>query len=349
MRSLRTTALFLLPVFSASAHHSRVGYDSSTVTEFAGTVERVIWANPHIRLTLSVLGDSGEAELWQLEGMDVTRMDRAGIPHDLIEEGSIVRVAGDRSRRGDNRMFVRHVLLPDNTELLLAANTEPRWNTESTRVLGFEFPLTEASEVVSEDSEGIFRVWFPAARGTPEFAANPPFTAEGRAAYQSYDPVTDDPVLDCTPPGMPRVMTRSGSRPIEFIDNGDQILIRVEPFALVREIEMMEQERLSGIRLRPLGFSRGRWVGRALIVTTTGIDWPYFQLYGFEGGPQSTETEVVERFTLSEDEQSLAYDITVNDPVNFTEPVIVQSYLTYEWRPGGRLMPYLDCTTPLSE
>ncbi len=351
MRSLKTTVLLLLPVLSASAHHSRVGYDASTVTEFQGTVERVNWANPHIRLTVSVATEDGGTDIWQLEGMDVTRMDRAGIPHDLIEAGSIVRVAGDRSRRGDNRMFVRHVLLPDNTELLLAANTEPRWDNAAARVIGFEYPLIEAAEPVLADAEGIYRVWFPvpASRGVPTFAENPPFTAAGRAAYDAYDPVTDDPVLDCTPPGMPRVMTRTGARPIEFVDQGDRILIHVEPFAQVREVRMTDRAEPAGRLPRPLGYSAGRWEGGTLVVTTTGIDWPYFQLYGFEGASQSTETEIIERFTLGDDERSLAYDITANDPVNFTEPVTVRSYQTYEWRPGGRLMPYTDCTMPLSE
>jgi hypothetical protein len=349
MKYLRTTVLLLLPALSASAHHSRVGYNSSTITELRGTVERIIWTNPHIRMTLSVPSETGETEQWQLEGMDVTRMDRAGIPHDLIKEGSFVLVAGDRSTRGDNRMFVRHVLLPDRTELLLAANTEPRWEAEATRVLGADFPLIEAFESVAGDEEGIFRVWFPIARSRPGFAANPPFTAEGRAANQAYDPVTDDPVLDCRPPGMPRVMTRTGARPIEFVDDGDQIVMQVEPFAQRREIGMTDNGERVSLPRRPLGYSRGYWEGRTLVVTTTGIDWPYFQLYGFEGGPQSAATEIIERFTLSEDERSLAYDITLIDPVNYSEPLTVQSYLTYESRPGGRLMPYLDCTTPLTD
>ena len=64
----------------------------------------------------------------------------------------------------------------------------------------------------------------------------------------------------------------------------------------------------------PLGFSMGRWDGNTLTVTTTRIDWLYFD---GQGTPQSPAVEVTERFTLSNDQTELAFHMTVVDPVTF--------------------------------
>ncbi len=340
MRFLNVTWLLLFPLF-ASTHHSAAEYDS-VLTELEGTVDRVQWMNPHVRLILNVPGDDGSTERWQLEGMDATRLDRAGLPHDLMEVGAKVVVAGRRSTRRPSRMFVENVLLPDGLELLLFAQAQPRW---SERVVGSQYPMAERSAPVQEAVEGIFRVWTPSPGGRtfPAFASDPPFTSAGRAAYESFDLLTDDPILNCTPPGMPRIMTRAGSRPIEFVNDGDRILIRVEAFAQVREIEMTGGDGFQTRPPRPLGYSWGRWEDNTLVITTTRIDWPRFNLYGFEGAPQSPETEIIERFTLSGDERELVYDITANEPLTFTEPVTAERYQTYGWRPGMELMPYGEC------
>jgi len=346
MRFVYVATLLLLPVL-ASAHHSRAEYDSSVVIELEGTVERVQWMNPHLRLTLRVPIEDGKTELWRLESTDVTRLDRAGLPHDLIEVGGIVRVAGDASSR-PRRMFVRHLLLPDDTELLLSGDEQ--WWPEAERVVGSAYPLIEAPDPVVEVVDGLFRVWFPGAiNPPPDFVSDPPFTDSARAAYAAYDPVHDDPVLNCTPPGMPRLMTRAGRRPIEFVSEGDKYLIRVEAFALVREIHMTATESFQEQPPRSLGYSVGHWEGSTLVVTTTGIDWPYFDFYDFDGAPQSTETEITEWFTLSEDERELTYDISANDPLTFTEPVTAKGYRIYEWRPGQKLMPYEECGGELIE
>ena len=92
----------------------------------------------------------------------------------------------------------------------------------------------------------------------------------------------------------------------------------------------------------PLGYSTGKWDGESLVVTTTDISWPYFQLYGLEGVPQSPETTLVERFTASADASELLYDIAATDPHTFTATVTAQSYRTFRWVPGFEFLPQ-DC------
>jgi hypothetical protein len=92
----------------------------------------------------------------------------------------------------------------------------------------------------------------------------------------------------------------------------------------------------------PLGHSTGRWDGDTLVVTTTDIDWPYFQLYGLEGIPQSVEMTLVERFTPSADGNTLTYDLAATDPRTFTRSVTAEGYRTFRWQPGFEFLPQ-DC------
>jgi hypothetical protein len=92
----------------------------------------------------------------------------------------------------------------------------------------------------------------------------------------------------------------------------------------------------------PLGWSTGRWDGESLIVTTTDISFPYFQLYGLEGVPQSTEMEIVERFIPTADGATLSYDISATDPRTFTRTVSAEGYRTFRWQPGFEFLPP-DC------
>jgi len=80
--------------FPVLAHHSTAEYDNNTITEAEGTVVDVSWFNPHVRLTISTEAFDGETMLWELEGMGVMRLDRAGIPRDLVSVGTTVRFAG---------------------------------------------------------------------------------------------------------------------------------------------------------------------------------------------------------------------------------------------------------------
>ena len=83
----------------------------------------------------------------------------------------------------------------------------------------------------------------------------------------------------------------------------------------------------------PLGYSVGKWEGEALVITTTHIDWPYFELYGLVGVPQSRAMRIVERFTPRDGGATLKYDWSATDPAAFTETVTYEGYATFRWNP----------------
>ena len=169
-------------------------------------------------------------------------------------------------------------------------------------------------------------------------------TDSARAAYESFDPLADDPVLDCVTPGMPEAMTYIGFHPMEIAQLGDgNIEIRMESDDNVRLVHMGDDVNAEGQSPSPLGYSVGRWEDDVLVVTTTRISWPYFKVLGLVAAPQSEQMAIVERFTLDREGGELTYGFTANDPTTFTEPVTAERYHIWRYHPRIQVEPY-ECT-----
>ncbi len=328
---IRFTALLVAACISslAVAHHSLAPFfDRTSSAELEGVVDAVHWRNPHLRITLSVVNESGEAESWQLEGGSVNELQRRGYSADTFPVGQTVRVAGMNSLSGANLLAVTNVLLPDGREVVVgnAPNTPLKWTEEGSSSRGRI--IDEAlAERARREAQGIFRVWN---RARP-LMKTLPYTAAAIAGREAWAPSTDT-ASRCIPQGLPPVM--DNPYPIEFVADGDDIVLRVEEWDTVRTIHMgpdAEQGRRPG----HLGYAIGRWEESTLVVETTDVAWPYFDEVGT---PQTGKLEMLERFTLSEDENRLDYELTVTDPWTFTAPAVLTGY--YLWAPGLRVEPF---------
>ena len=321
-------------------HHSTAEYRDTGVLELTGEVVRVQWRNPHVRIALRVENDEGEDQIWEMEAQDLNSLDRAGISRDLVQVGQTVTVAGHPSSRRSNGFQLTNLLLPDDREILMVLSREPRWGGE---VLGDRTaPRGRADQFVAPVDD-IYRVWTTSQTNTPAFSQDPPFTPEGRADYESFDP-NDDPVLGCVSPGMPEAMTYIGPHPVEFVQlaNGD-IRMLIESDDNERIIHMNPDADPAGQPPSPLGYSVGRWEDNVLVVTTNRIGWPYFKVRGIVAAPQSEAMEIVERFAFDGERGELIYGFTASDPSTFTEPVTAERYHVWRYRPGIEVQPY-ECT-----
>jgi hypothetical protein len=325
----------------AAAHHSTAEYDASSVVEARGEVVSVLWRNPHVRFQVSTKSVDGDERLWEIESADLTRLDRAGLPRNLLNVGDTITFAGNPSTRTERRMYVTNLLITDGREILLRGNVRPRWSTE--RAVNTDAIAARTSAAAPTGNKFFGRVFVPAREGqAPAWVRDPPLTAAARAGKAAYDEVVDDPVLGCISPGMPRVMLRSGPYAVRFVERGADLVLQNEWFEIDRLIHMDGQEPSAATPYTPLGYSAGRWDGDALVITTTHIDWPYFELYGLVGVPQSRAMRIVERFTPRDDNATLRYDFAATDPVNFTETVAYENYVTFRFNPSLDFLPY-DC------
>ena len=335
MKSSTLLALSILPV-AAFGHHSVVAnFDADIITEVEGEVTEILWRNPHVAFKLKSRDSSGAEAEWNLETHSLSIMRRMDVTEPFIKVGDRVKAAGWPAHRG-NGMFVNNMLLPGGEEFVFTFNAEPsdlRW---SDRLWGTNERWFAAGGDSSAAERGIFRVWSTTLATGEGFIWLPeyPLTKSARAVQAEFNPLTDDPLLNCALKGMPGLM--GAPYPLEFIDQGNVIVMRLEEYDSIRTIYTGPQ---SDVEPEPsiLGYSTGHWDGETLVVETSHLNWGHFQGRGIR---PSDAIELVERFTPTADGSRLQYEITVTDPATFTEPVVMTK--SWVWLPDVSVEPY-DC------
>jgi Family of unknown function (DUF6152) len=299
--------LLALPA-AATAHHSfGAHFLMDQFAEIEGRVTDINWVNPHIRFYI----EDANGEMWEIEAGPVNLLTRMGIQKDTIPVGATIRARGNPGRNDEHVLWVSNILLPDRTEILAAPGAKPYWESKA---LGDDSEFFEAGDLALPEGgqRSLYRVWTPLISQFPRPVGDPSLTAAGEAAQARYG-IDKQVVADCEVPGMPFAMM--SPYPIEFIDDGDRIRIRGEAYDLERVAWLKPLENAPAPS--PEGYSLAHFEGDTLVIETSGID---YHSYGDLGPAQSDRSNVVERFTLSEDGLGLDYAITITDPVMLAEP-----------------------------
>jgi hypothetical protein len=298
-------ALAILPIV-ARAHHSLAEYDRTSIFEIEGELVAVRWRNPHVMFTVRVAGLNGQLQDWELESSAVYVVERSGVQESLFAGGGHVKAAGWRSP-DRSAMRVTNLLLPSGEEILLTGVVGNRWSDDYSggRLAG---------ERVDRADLDLYRVWSIEDLGKYSQSVQ---QSEVQLTATGQQKMAAEFTLDlCSPQGMPSIM--QNPLPIEFINNGDTINIRLVSFGVVRTIHMGGASSVELMPLSDLGYSVGRRTGDTLEVRTTRVGWPY---YDDLGTPQTNNVEIMERFSLLDGKSRLSYRQTVSDPASFLEPL----------------------------
>ncbi len=331
-------AAFLLSLYErASAHHAAaVYYDNSTIIEVRGVLTDVRWHNPHIAFTLLSREGGTEVE-WLVESNSVSSLRQLGIAEDQLTPGEIVTVAGWLSRSEAYRMSGNNILFPGDREIVLWGSTAYHFTDADYERLSVAD--VESRDLPDADGLGLYRVWSTLTGDRDQdrlWDADYPLTERAIAARAAWDPVRDNPAINCEPKGMPGII--DPPYPMEFIDEGDVILIRQEEFDTVRTIHMTASGAANDPDPSILGHSTGSWDGDTLVIDTTHISWPYLDNRGL---PLSEEARLQERYTVSPDGRRLYLELTVTDPQYLSEPLELDRF--WLWIPENTVQPY-NCT-----
>ncbi len=304
---------------SAFGHHSQAEFDDDAVLELQGEIIAAYWRNPHVNFTLRTVDDDGNEELWEMEAASWNTLARKGVPENVFKAGDRVTIAAHPSTRRPRQLQVNHVLLDSGMEVILSpSGDQPRWSNEyygGTAQTVEPAPLSESSVT----ADGLFQIWAIAGGRRVPLDRELPLTDAAREALAVWNPLAEDPLLKCVPPGMPPAM--GNPYPMQFIEQDGNIVLRLEEFDNVRTIHL--EPNAAANTPGPLGYSVGRWEEGGLIVETTNINYPYFNRVGVA---QSGSVETFERFTVSEDGRRLDYELTITDPATLTGPVTWGTY-----------------------
>jgi hypothetical protein len=322
---------------SVLAHHGAVTspilYETDEQVEIEGELTEIFWRNPHTRARLKVVNDDGSDTIWELElGPGPRQFEHMGVlAEDLLGN---VRAAGYVSKRKPNSLGVTNFLLPNGQEYVQGRNNKLRWS--STQLVDVTPEPDRAKvEAARLAAVGIFRMWGRRSGRPLDGPVNAQaLTEQGMKLAAAFDPIADNKQLECRH-GMPDTMF--DPVPMEISDEGNQIRMHIAQYNIRRVVHMNVDAPGDDVQGSPVGYSVGRWDGDALVVTTTHVDWPY---YLNSGTPQSDQVRYDERFSVSNDGQTLNYTLTITDPVVFTQPFTLER--TREWTPGVEIEPF-DC------
>ena len=321
----------LLTSLPSSAHHAFTAFDRDRLIELEGEVADLLWANPHVRFTVRVNGGDGTSTDWRVEGQSLSILGRIGMGEELLVPGSTIRVAGWPGRNDRPILGLTNAMILGK-EYVTFTRAEPFWSDDVDAN-----PLFAGG--TASDGGSIFRVWSvdfddPESNAGGFWEAEYPLTEAVLGSLGSY---TGGGGGDCEPKGMPTIMEQP--YPIEFSQEGERIVLRLEEYDTVRTIHMNGQAASRAEAASIVGRSWGEWDGDTLVVMTADIEgWPHFDKRGV---PQSDAMTLIERFTPSEDGSQLLYSMEVTDPEVFTEPVVLDRH--WVWRPGEEVRPF-NCT-----
>jgi len=340
--TLTILSLLFLPAL-AGAHHAIGGnYEANTVIEIEGEVTDVIWRNPHVQVSMRVTGPDGEVQDWDMATTSLSNMRRWQMDPAFIAVGDTIRVAGNPARRGGQGMYIRNVLTARGEEVLLGPNIEPRW---SDRLIEMAESRRLAVGDTSEPELGIFRIWsnpdnipLLIRRNWGRIPENRPnLTQSALEAVDAFVWERDNPLRNCTPKGMPAIM--EAPYPFEMRREGENIVWHNEEYDTIRTIHMSSDTSAEDQPDSLLGYSTGRWEDeRTLVVTTTNMNWGHFDGLGI---PTTTDSVLLERFTLSPLGDRLDYSMTFTDPEIFVAPVTFAKH--WIWFPDAAVNPY-ECS-----
>ncbi len=207
-------------------------------------------------------------------------------------------------------------------------------------LLAVAIALPVAGQQATNDPT-IAGIWQPDASRSERFPADPPYTPAGReivtAWRASHDPIEDDPGRFCQSPGMPSLALGGADYPVEIIVTPRQVTFLMELHQQVRRIYLDRSAHPERPFPQRNGHSIGRWEGDTLVVDTTAI-----KAITFGSVPHSDQVHVTERIRAIDGGAALVNELTITDPVMYSEPVVVRQY--YRAAPPGIRMLEYECT-----
>jgi hypothetical protein len=122
MKIVRGVAfLFVLVLLMLSrplfAHHGVPNTDMSKLVTIKGTVVDYLLINPHMEMRVKVMGDDGNPVEWNIEGVSLLMMMRAGYKRDTFKSGDPITVVGHPNKDGKPFLVLVKFVFPDGHEM----------------------------------------------------------------------------------------------------------------------------------------------------------------------------------------------------------------------------------------
>ena len=311
---------------STVAHHGAALYDGSRQITVQGPVTQFKFVFPHTLIYVAVEGEDGQTVEWSGELTTPNRLARGiaggATPTPIkwtantLLPGDVISLTGNPARNGAPSMRILRVVEASGRALI------GEGGLEVTKAAAPTEPLAAGN---GADFRGVWMRRYDERWQNYAFTEElPPMTPWAQARFDMTRPTfgprsvavadTNDPIYECLPPGLPRLYAHPA--PFEVFQFSDRVLIVYEFQHHVRQIYTDGRGHNEGRPIGWMGDSIGRWEGETLVIETTKLNDKTW--VDRRGVPHSDQLRVVERISREGDE--LAVELTVEDPIAFTEP-----------------------------
>jgi len=308
MRYIVSVSLALLPL-ATFAHHSFIThYDPSRSMQLQGSVADFSFGSPHSFLYVDAENESGETVRWEIEMASIPLLRRSGFRADTFKPGDQVTVNVWPNRVENNPLvWSLGVITADGTAL-------------------GDFPPTPTVESVYLTASGAERLqgrWRAPVFQFENTQSPLPLTPAGVDAVRNYDP-QESPANFCEPNNVPA--TWHNPYQFEILIGDGEAVVRHELYSVTRTVPLdaaPQRTEPSGA----FGSASARIEGDELVIVITvfpGSGWGLGTASDHLGVgtdiPSSEEKRLMERFSVSEDGQTLTVQYLLEDPVYLTQP-----------------------------
>jgi len=159
-----------------------------------------------------------------------------------------------------------------------------------------------------------------------------PFTPWGEGEWKKYDAAEGDYTGACLPFGMTRSVNTP--EPMQIVQTDKYFTFLFEQNSWFVVVPIDGRPHRQGIATW-FGDSVGRWDGDTLVIDTVNFNGR--TRLDTIGHPHSDQLHVVQRFSRP-DLGHIAYQITVEDPKTYTQPIV--NTRTFTLRPDWEMMEY---------
>ncbi len=308
------------------AHHGGALYDATRTVTVRGSVTEFKFVFPHVLVYIAVTDGEGNTVEWSGELTTPNRLARgisAGSPTSIrwtansLLPGDVIELTGDPARNGAPSIRIRRLVDASGHALIGGESVGVERGSASREPL----PVGQGA-----DLRGVWIRRYDHAWENYAFSEElPPMTPWAQARFAESRPVfgpdavavveTNDPTYQCLPPGVPRIYAHPAA--FEIVQSAERVMIVYEFHQWFRIIYTDGRSHRTGRPESWMGESVGRWEGDTLVVESVNFNdrtW-----IDRRGVPHSDRLHVTERFSRNGDGQ-LILEITVKDPVAFTEP-----------------------------
>ena len=313
MQAGRTALLALVLSTPCFAHHGVAPhYDASKSVHLEGVVAKFDFINPHSFVYVDVVDAAGNTQTWSCEMASRSVLSRNGLTAERFEPGAKITIDGDAARHKATGCQVRTAHFADGTTLRDTTLYAPTYASDA------DFPA---------DRQSIVGVWTMKRFLAPREYGVP--TEAGKRANAAFDPIEDDPAIDCDP-GSPVRFWINVNEPFEIKREQDRVVID-HRFMDSRRVVHLNEEPPADAPRGTMGYSTGRFEGDALVVTTE-----HFVAGAIEPRRAILHTEnlkLTERLEVNA-EGELEITMTIDDPAFFERPfTIKEAFVRSPWDP----------------